>query len=268
MTQRGGLTFLFTDIEGSTHLVDQLGSSYGLVLRIHRRVVGSCVEACGGREFGTEGDAVFYAFSDPGRALEAAVAAQRRIESYAWPDGVRLRVRMGLATGKVAVSGGEYVGLPVHEAARICAAAHGGQILCSAATVAALDGPPADGELLELGTFELRGIPTPRPLLQLTADGLEHDFPPPRDTARAGGSRVSIWRRAGDDGGTASAGELRFRPVADGVETEVRRASGGEGTFRLVIRRHGAIEEEFDGLTTVNAASVVNAHSGLVRVED
>ena len=271
MTPRGGLTFLFTDIEGSTQLVDLLGSSYGLVLRIHRRVVGSCVEAEGGREFGTEGDAVFYAFSDPARALQAAVTAQRRIETYDWPDGVVLRVRMGLASGSVAVSGGEYVGLPVHEAARVCAAAHGGQILCSSTTAAALGGEPVEGDLVDLGAYELRSIPGPRRLLQLCAAGLGHDFPPPRgETARAGGTKVSIWLRDGDVA-VASEPDLAFRAVADGVETEVLRASGGApGAFRLVVRRHGVIEEEFDGLTVggaSDAAEVVNTHSRLVRVE-
>ena len=270
MTRGGGLTFLFTDIEGSTQLVDLLGSSYGLVLRIHRRVVGSCVEAEGGSEFGTEGDAVFYAFTDAARALRAAVAAQRRIETYEWPDGVVLRVRMGLASGRVAVSGGEYVGLPVHEAARVCAAAHGGQILCSATTAEVLGGEDVEGELVDLGAYELRSI-GPRQLLQLCAPGLEQDFPPPRgDTTRAGGTQVGIWMRDRGAPVTAEPG-VSFRSLADGVETEVRKASSGEpGSFRLVVRRNGVIEEEYDGLTVggvSDAAAVVNGHSRLVRVQ-
>src|SRR5688500_5115009 len=102
----GGLTFVFTDIEGSTHLVRELASSYSLALRIHRRILQSCADARRGSEVGTEGDAVFFVFPDPLDALEAAVEAQIKIDNYAWPDDLALRVRMGIHTGPVMISGG------------------------------------------------------------------------------------------------------------------------------------------------------------------
>ena len=265
-SHRGGLTFVFTDIEGSTQLVRDLHTAYGLALRIHRRILESCFEEHGGREMGTEGDGLFFVFSEPAEALAAAVTAQHKIEHYTWPDGVRLRVRMGIHCGSVMVSGGEYVGLTVHQAARICAAAHGGQILCSDAV--ATDGAAHD--LHRLGTYELRGIPEPTPLFQVVADGLDDDFPPLRDAVREGGIRISIWRR--DTGPEAVGGpeDLVITPMADVVETEIRRASNGPGhAFRLIVRRNGVIEEEFDGLTiggSTDAATVVNAHSRLCRI--
>jgi len=276
---RAGLTFLFTDIEGSTQLVEELGSGYSLALRVHRSVLNACFDRCGGKEFGSEGDALFAVFSRREGALTCAVDAQRRIEGYAWPEGARLRVRIGVATGPARISGGEYVGVPVHEAARVCAAAHGGQILCSTDLLEPVDSRPPEGIFRDLGTYHLRGITGPRRLLQLCVPDLDQDFPPPREALRDGGSRVTIWRREAP--GVPTATDADSEPVIvaldgsvleGGVEVEVRRASSGaDGAFRLIVRCDGRVEEEFDGLTVggaTDAATIVNAHSRFVRIPD
>jgi class 3 adenylate cyclase len=276
--QPGGLTFVFTDIEGSTQLLRDLQSSYGLALRIHRRILRSCFEAHGGSEMGTEGDGLFFSFTTPPTALAAAVEAQQKIEHYSWPDGLMLRVRMGVHCGPATISDGEYVGLTIHEVARICAAAHGGQILCSEPIAKALGPSPSSGEFRNLGSYLLRGIPDARPLYQFCVADLEDDFPPPRDAVREGGVRVTIWQRATSAPPASSTGvpALALRTingaVLDGdLAVEIRRASNGDGNaFRLIVRRRGVIEEEFDGLTmggVSDAVAIVNAHSELIRIE-
>jgi class 3 adenylate cyclase len=270
----GGLTFVFTDIEGSTQLLRDLGTTYGLLLRIHRRILSTCFAERSGRELGSEGDGLFYVFPTPDDAVGAAITAQRKLAGYAWPDGVRLRVRMGIHRGPVSVSGGEYVGLTVHEAARISASAHGGQILCSSAVVDDLEAPPPEGAFLDLGSYLLRGIPTSHTLWQVCAAELAADFPPPRDAVRHGGTRVTIWQReaanpAPRDHGPAPA--PAFRALVPEVDVEVAQASNGTaGAFRVVVRHRGTVVEEYDGLTTGganDAAAIVNAHSRLIRVE-
>jgi class 3 adenylate cyclase len=274
-----GLSFLFTDIEGSTQLVEELGSGYSLALRVHRSVLKACFEGNGGKEFGSEGDALFAVFSRRVDALAAAIHAQRRIEGYAWPEGARLRVRIGVTTGPARISGGEYVGVPVHEAARVCAAAHGGQILCSSDAGEPLDITPPEGAFRDLGTYHLRGIAEPRRLLQVSVPDLEQDFPPPREALREGGARVTIWRREPQVRRTAAQARAAAEPVIvaldgsvleGGVQVEVRRASSGaDGAFRLIVRCDGRVEEEFDGLTVggaTDAEAIVNAHSRFVRI--
>ena len=277
---RGGLTFVFTDIEGSTQLVRDLAASYGLALRIHHRVLQSCFEEHAGREMGSAGDGFFFVFPTPAKAVAAAVVAQQKLEHYDWPEGVRLRVRMGIHCGPVTISGGEYVGLTVHEVSRISAVAHGGQILCSSSVADGLDTAPPDGELRELGVYRLRGFPEPRRLFQVCAPGLEDDFPPPRDAVRDGGVRVSIWRRLalaadGDGGPARPAPRVSVRPIegehAGDVTVELGRALNGPAdAFRLIVRRSGIVEEEYDGLTVggpTDAAGIVNTHSTLVRID-
>ena len=148
-----------------------------------------------GRSMGSEGDSVFFVFPTARDAVLGAVTAQQRVESHGWPDGVRLRVRIGIHSGPVTISGGEYVGLTVHEVSRICGVAHGGQIVCSSSVADALRGGAAGAELRELGTFVLRGFPDGTRLFQVCAAGLDDEFPSPRDTIRAGGARMSVWFR-------------------------------------------------------------------------
>jgi DNA-binding NarL/FixJ family response regulator/class 3 adenylate cyclase len=168
---RGTVTFLFTDIEDSTGLVRRLGDEYGRVLAEHRSSLRDAVAAGGGSEVDARGDELFAVFPDARRAVDAAVAAQR-----AHPNGVR--VRMGLHTGTATVSDGTYFGIDVHRAARICSAAHGGQVLVSEEARAA-----AGIEAIDLGQHRLKGLPAPERIFQVVADELEREFPPLRAEA-------------------------------------------------------------------------------------
>ncbi len=171
----GTVTFLFTDIEGSTELLGRLGDAYADVLEHHRRLVREAVAAGGGTELDCRGDELSIVFADAGRAVEAAVRAQQALSSHPWPDGGRVRVRMGLHTGEPAVQGSGYVGLDVHKVARITGAGHGGQVLASGRTCALVDVPARD-----LGEHRLKGLPGAERIFQIVADGLPDDFPPLR----------------------------------------------------------------------------------------
>src|SRR2546423_5685615 len=238
---QGGLTFVFTDIEGSTQLITDLGGSYGLALRVHRRVLQTKFEQHDGKEMGREGDGLFFIFPSADRALAGAVAAQQKIDHYDWGEGVRLRVRMGVHTGSVRVSGGEYVGLTVHEVARICGAAQGGQILCSGATAQAAGALPDDFSLRELGEFVLRGIPEARTLYQVCGPDLEDDFAPPREAVRHGGSRVTVWRRAehAPPHSPPAPEELAITTLGPDARVDLRKASTGPPVaVPFIFRRH------------------------------
>ena len=175
---RGTVTFLFTDIEGSTRLLKQLGEKYGDVLREQRRILREAADARDGREIDTQGDSFFFAFARANAGLGAAVAAQRALGEYDWPEGAEVRVRMGLHTGEPAVGDERYVGLGVHRAARIGAVAHGGQVLLSSATRELVEDELGGVSVRDLGSYRLKDIDRPERLYQLDIEGLQIDFPP------------------------------------------------------------------------------------------
>ena len=175
------MTFLFTDIEGSTSLGQSLGPArYGELLERHRAILRAAFAAADGVEVGTEGDSFFAVFERPVSAVGAAADAQRALAAEAWDPGTEIRVRMGIHTGEGVLADGSYVGNDVNRAARISAAGHGGQILLSETTSALVaDGLP-DGTLLRaLGEHRLKDL-RPERLCQLVVDGLRTDFPPIR----------------------------------------------------------------------------------------
>lgn len=177
----GTVTFMFTDIEGSTRLLQRVGESYPDLLGDHNRILREAIAASGGTEVQTEGDAFFAVFPSAAGALRAAVQAQRGLASHAWPDGDVIRARIGLHTGEGILSDGNYVGLDVHRAARIAAVGHGGQVLISDTTrVLAESGLPADVGLRDLGRHRLKDIEKPERLHQLVIDDLSDTFPPIR----------------------------------------------------------------------------------------
>jgi WD40 repeat protein/class 3 adenylate cyclase/energy-coupling factor transporter ATP-binding protein EcfA2 len=177
----GSVTFLFTDIEGSTRLLHALGERYAQVLTDHRRLLRAAFARHGGVEVDTQGDSFFVGFPDPKGALAAAEEAQRALSGHAWPEGEVLRVRMGLHTGEPIVVDGHYVGIDVHRAARIAAAAHGGQVIVSERTTRLILRDDAGaGTLRELGGHRLKDLPEPERLFQLVVDGLPSSFPPLR----------------------------------------------------------------------------------------
>jgi ABC-type transport system substrate-binding protein/class 3 adenylate cyclase len=179
----GTVTFLFSDIEGSTRLLQQLRDGYDEVLSAHARLLRAAVEQFGGHEIDTQGDAFFVAFARARDAVGAAVAAQRMLAAEPWPDGVTVRVRMGIHTGEPLVGGERYVGMGVNRGARICAAGHGGQVLLSNTTRELVeDELPDDVHVHDLGEHELKDMNRPERIFQLEIDGLPSSFPPLRTT--------------------------------------------------------------------------------------
>lgn len=170
----GTVTFLFTDIEGSTTLLKALGDDYGDLLREHRRMIRDVFSRRGGREIDTQGDAFFYSFTRARDAVGAAVEAQRATVVAEWPGGVELRVRMGLHTGEPALGEEGYLGLDVVRAARLAATGRGGQVLLSETTRALIGGDLPEGvRVRDLGTTQLKDIEQPEPVFELVVEGVE-----------------------------------------------------------------------------------------------
>jgi YVTN family beta-propeller protein len=174
----GTVTFLFTDIEGSTQLLKRLRERYGAVLAEHQRIIRAAAEEREGREIDTQGDSFFFAFARANAALGAAVVAQQALAEHAWPEGGEVRVRMGLHTGEPLVGEERYVGMGVHRAARIGAVGHGGQVLLSSATRELVEDEVGGVSIRELGSYRLKDIERPERLFQLDVDGLQTEFPP------------------------------------------------------------------------------------------
>ena len=183
---RGNVTFLLADLERSTELLQRLGDRYADMLADVRRVVRKAVRSAGGREVSARGDDVFAVFESAPAALEAALAIQRAMRDGAWPDGLDVRLRIGLHRGRPTLSDTGYVGLSVHAAARICFAGHGGQIVMSSAVRGAVDHSLADGVSLRgIGAWRFRGLPEPVEIFQVDTPDLPTDFPPPRSATPA-----------------------------------------------------------------------------------
>jgi predicted ATPase/class 3 adenylate cyclase len=175
----GTVTFLFTDIEGSTRLLQQLGDAYPELLSEHHRLLRGAVEGTGGVAIGSEGDSLFAAFPSAIAALDAAVEAQRGLAGHNWPGGAEVRVRMGLHTGEALVRDGTYVGIDVHRAARIAAVGHGGQILISEPSKALVEqNLPPDVELRDLGRHRLKDLAQPERIYETVIAGLPSQFEP------------------------------------------------------------------------------------------
>lgn len=176
----GTVTLLFTDIEGSTRLLERLGEQYVEILYEHRRLLRTAVAEFGGHVVDMEGDASFTAFRTAGAAVAAATAAQRALAAHPWPAGAQPRVRIGIHTGEPVVVATDYAGLDVHRGARICSAGHGGEILISGRTHGLLDQLPAGVGLRDLGEHRLKDLTQPERLFQVLIADLPVDFPPPR----------------------------------------------------------------------------------------
>ena len=175
---RGAVTFLLTDIEGSTGLTQRLGDAYAAVLRDVRVLIRKSVREAGGREVDARADEFFAVFRHPTHALDAAVRIQRGLQKREWPSGADVCVRIGIHTGRTTLTDTGYVGVAVHTAARVCSAGHGGQILLSSASYEALKAN-ASGEVTfrALGRYALAGIDEPEALFQVHAADLRARFP-------------------------------------------------------------------------------------------
>jgi class 3 adenylate cyclase len=184
----GYVTFLLTDIEGSTGLLHRLGDRYAALLAEVRAIIRGHVHRAGGREVDARADEFFAVFDRAPAALEAALAIERGVHARTWPESVEVRLRTGIHSGRPLLTDTGYVGLAVHTAARICAAAHGGQILLSSATHAAVGRHRPPGvRLRSLGPHRFRGLREPQGLFQVEARDLKIHFPPLRTLAVARG---------------------------------------------------------------------------------
>ena len=233
----GTVTFVFTDIEGSTHLVQAHGDDWPDLLATHFDLLGRALGDYGGYHVGTRGDAVFVAFSDAAAALCGALDAQAALVAYPWPEPA-VKVRIGIHSGEAVVRNGDYVGLAVHEAARICAAGHGGQILCSAATLAFAGGPPPGTATVDLGPHRLKDLPEPTRLHQLTRPGLPAVFAGVRADAVPGNLPKPITSFVGRDGERADAAG-RLRSGAPAAHAHRQRGERQDPSRSASRRRRG-----------------------------
>jgi predicted ATPase/class 3 adenylate cyclase len=177
----GTVSLLFTDIDGSTRLLEQLGDAYATLLSDHHRLVSEAIAAHGGSHVDAAGDGLFVSFPTARAALLACIDAQRAIAKHQWPKGADVRVRMGLHTGEPLSAVAGYVGIDVHRAARICAAGHGGQILLSEAAHALIGTAlPDEVSFRDLGEHRLKDLATPIRLYQVVGPELRSEFPPVR----------------------------------------------------------------------------------------
>jgi class 3 adenylate cyclase len=177
----GFVTMLMTDIEGSTALVDRLGDRYRELINEVRAILEDTASAMAGQVVETRADEFFAVFERPQAAVDTAVTIQRELRGRSWAEDLEVRVRVGIHSGNPTLNDANYIGMAVHTAARICAAAHGGQILVSGATREAARGSTPNGvRYRSLGEYRLRGLPDPVPLFQVAAKGLGVRFPLPR----------------------------------------------------------------------------------------
>jgi predicted ATPase/class 3 adenylate cyclase len=229
----GTVTFLFTDIEGSTRVLNALGDAYPAVLDRHHALLREAFDAHGGLEVMSEGDAFFVVFRSPIEAVRAATDAQQALSAEDWPPGARIGVRMGVHTGEAVLGGDNYVGIDVHRASRIAAAGHGGQVLLSDATRALSEQSlPPGVSVRDLGPHRLKDLPAPERLFQVVVAGLPSDFPELRSLdARPNNLPAPLTSFVGRE---RVLGEIRERLARTRLLT--LSGPGGTGKTRLAIR--------------------------------
>ena len=258
----GTVTFLFSDIEGSTRLVQQLGpAAYTELLERHNAILRAAFERHGATERGTQGDSFLVMFSAAPAALEAAVEAQRDLRNVAWPGAAEVRVRMGVHAGLATRGGDDYVGIDVHRAARIAGAAHGGQIVVSDSTRSLVEGHLGPGvNLLALGEHELRDLGRAEPLYQVVAEGLETNFPPLNAAGETSHGNLPT-RLTSFIGREAELGELARLMDSNRLITLVGPGGTGKTSLALELLRRETDRFEdgtwFVGLESVHDADLV-----------
>ncbi len=255
----GTLTLLFTDIEGSTHLLQQLGERYTRVLSECRHLLRAAFHKYHGHEVDTQGDAFFVAFVRATDAISAVVAAQRALASHPWPQGMVVRVRMGLHTGEPELSSEGYVGLDVHRAARIMSAGHGGQVLLSQTTRDLVEHALPEGvSLLDVGAHRLKDLQQPSQLFQLVMAGCQASFPPLKTLdIQLNNLPVQPTPFIGRAQEVAAVVALLCR---EDVRLLTLTGPGGTGKTRLGLQVGAELSEVFpDGVFFVNLAPLSDA---------
>ncbi len=234
---------LFSDIEGSTSMVRQLGPRWGEALSAQRALLRAAFAANDGHEMGTEGDSFFVVFARAQQAVSAAVEGQRRLQECAWPGDRPLRVRMGLHTGEPTRHEDGYIGLDVHRAARIAATAAGGQIVMSAATRALVDTQLPGVTLRELGHHRLKDLPQPEQLFDVVAAGLGSAFPPLRSLGVAASLPTYSTELLGREADVAALVVM----LEAGARLVTLTGPGGAGKTRLAVAAAARLHSEVDG---------------------
>jgi predicted ATPase/class 3 adenylate cyclase len=251
----GSVTLLFTDIEDSTRLLHELGGEYQQALTTHHNLLGEAVRRGGGRVFGSAGDALFCMFDDAEDALSAAVEAQRALAGYRTADGRMLSVRMGIHTGPVTLAPTGYVGLALHQVARVASAAHGGQVLVSGATEEALAGATSpEITLLDLGLHRLKDLLGPQRLFQVCHPELPGQFPPPRSLDRYHHNLpAQLTNFIGCEDQIAD-----LRQILDRSRLVTLVGTGGSGKTRLALQVAAETVERYkDGVWLVELSPIV-----------
>jgi predicted ATPase/class 3 adenylate cyclase len=252
----GTVTFLFTDIEGSTRLLQEVGSQYSDILENHADIMRAAISASSGMEVGTAGDSFFATFREPLDGVRAAVRAQRDLAAHRWPHGAPVRVRMGLHTGLGVLGGDGYVGIDVHRAARIADAAHGGQVLLSDVTARMVEVALPNGVRVRLlGEHRLKDIEDPERLHQLEIEGLPSEFPPPRSLeARPNNLPAELTSFVG-----RSAEIAELERLLERARLVTLTGAAGSGKTRLALRVASRLLGSFAaGVYFVDLSSVVD----------
>ena len=253
------LTFLFTDIEGSTALLRRIGQdAYEQVLDDHHSLIRSALAAHGGREVKTMGDGFFAVFSSPSACVAAVLEMQHALAAHDWPAGERVRVRMGVHTGEASQTTTGLVGLDVHRAARVGAVAYGGQVLLSE-TAAALvrDGLAPGASLADLGVHRLKDLGRPEQIFQLHAAGLQADFPPLRSLGNPALPNNLPTQLATFIGRERELTEVRA--LAESARLVTLTGAGGCGKTRLSLQAAAdLLDGSGDGVWLVELATVTD----------
>ena len=253
----GTVTFLFTDIEGSTRLMQEVGERYVKAQTDHHEILRSAFTGSRGRELRTEGDSFFAVFESAVDACGAAATAQAAFGEHEWPEGVTLRVRVGLHTGEAPLVGNEYIGLDVHHAARVAASAHGGQVVISETTRALVEEHLPDGlSLRDLGTHRLKDLARPERLYQLVIRGVRDSFPPLRTLdSTPNNLPTQLTSFVGRDQDVAEA-----RRLLRGTRLLTLTGPGGIGKTRLSLQLAADVTQDFpDGVFFVPLSAVNDA---------
>jgi predicted ATPase/serine/threonine protein kinase/DNA-binding CsgD family transcriptional regulator len=252
----GTVTLLFTDIEESTHLLQQSGDHYNSLLAEYRHLLQASFHSWNGYEADSRGDTFLVAFARATDAVVAAVEVQRALATHPWPEGMAIHVRIGLHTGEPTLTSEGYVGLDVHRAARIMSAGHGGQVLLSQTTAHLVEQDlPDDVNMRDLGEYRLKDLGRPKRLFQLDIAGLPVDFPPPQTLdSYPHNLPVQLTPFIGREQEVTAVCDLLRR---EDVHLLALTGPGGTGKTRLALQVVAELSDLFaDGVFFVNLAPI------------